>query len=565
MSGQTGQRSAPEPGEPPPAEPSSSSAGPISSLQGSLTSAVPVQRATGTVIAERYRLLAQVGSDESVHAAFWRARDTVLARDVALTLLQSTGEDGEADRAAEMISKALRWGKFEHAGCARLLDVMPKDHDGLPDDVLALAVTEWVPGRSLAETVRTRTPRTGMLLAILDPLAGGTEAAHRQGLVLGCGHPQRIRITPEGGARLAFALPHPDATPADDVRGLGAVLYTLLTGHWPLSSKDAELAGLPAAPRDVQGVVVPPGLVRPGVSVEVSALALGALGAGASHGRVHTAAGVHKVVGELMESEQEVALLPPLDDGAPDRPDEMWQVSPPPPSVDPERRRKLTLALGGLGIGLLALLGYLGVQVGSLLGVTPPSPPRIVIAGPTTAAPTPPPAAAPAQAAVPGQAALPAPPPLAPDPGREAVVHPASVRVFDPTGDPDNAGRVSRLVDDDPKSNWSTYIYKRPFPALKPGVGVMVSFASPVQLSQLSVVSPSNGSRMEIRSAPTPDAPFAQTIPIGQLTVSGTDNSVSLTGSQPVQNVLVWITKLGGGGDQNVTEIDDLRFERVTG
>ncbi|MBO0850587.1 MAG: hypothetical protein J2P20_14075, partial [Pseudonocardia sp.] len=137
MSGHTGQRSAPEPGDPTPAEPSSPSAVPVSRLHGSVTSAVPTQRTTDTVIADRYRLLAQVGSDESVHAAFWRARDTVLARDVALTLLQSTGEDGEADRANEMISKALRSGKFEHSGCARLLDVMPRDHNGLPEDVLA--------------------------------------------------------------------------------------------------------------------------------------------------------------------------------------------------------------------------------------------------------------------------------------------------------------------------------------------------------------------------------------------------------------------------------------------
>jgi len=120
-------------------------------------------------------------------------------------------------------------------------------------------------------------------------------------------------------------------------------------------------------------------------------------------------------------------------------------------------------------------------------------------------------------------------------------------------------------VDDDPNSSWGTYIYHQPFPALKPGVGIMVSFASPVQLSTLTIASPSVGSRLEIRSAPTPDAPFAQTIPMGSTTVAGNSTVVSLSGSQPVQNVLVWITKLGGDGDQNVTEISDLRFERVTG
>lgn len=515
----------------------------------------PPRRTAGTVIANRYRLLAQAGADASVHAAFWRARDTVLERDVALTLLQETGEAGETERADKMIAKALRWGQFEHPGCARLLDVMPGDHDGLPEDVLGLAVTEWVPGQSLTETVATGPMRTATVLSMLDPLAQSTEAAHRQGLVLGCAHPQRIRITPEGEARLAFPLPPPEATPADDVRGLGAVLYALLTGHWPLSGTEAELAGLPPAPRDVQDMVVPPGIVRPGVSVEVSALAMGALGAGATHGRVHTAAGVHKVVTELLETEQEAALLPPPDDGAPVPRDEVWRVdSTPKRTSDPHRKRKLSIGLGGLGLGMLAVIAYVGVQLGSLLGVTPPSSPRIVVNNPSAAG----------SATAPGQGGANALPPASSSRG-ESVVLPASIRVFDPTGDPDNAGRISRAVDDDTRSSWSTYIYHQQFPALKPGVGVMVSFASPVQLSRMTITSPSQDSHIEIRSAPSPDATFGQTIPIGEMTLRRDSTTVSLTGSQPVQNVLVWINKLGGGGDQNVTEISDLRFERVTG
>jgi hypothetical protein len=510
------------------------------------------RRAPGGAIAGRYRLLAQVGADTSVHAEFWRARDTVLERDVALTLLQDTGERDSAAQAADMISRGLRWGRFEHIGCARLLDVMRNDHGGLPEDVHGLAVTEWVPGKSLAEAVAGGPLRTGVVLRILDPLTHAAEAAHRQGLVLGCAHPQRVRFTPEGGARLAFALPHPDATPAQDVLGLGALLYALLTGHWPLSGTDAELAGLPAAPRDSQDVVVPPSIARPGVSVEVSALATGALGADATHGRVHTAAAVHKVISELLESDAYAALLPPPDDGAPASADEVWH----PENVtarrpDRVKKRKLSIGMGGLGLGMLAVIGYVGVQLGSLLGVAPSSPPKIVVTSP-------PPVAANAAPAAP----LPAlrQPPGAPAP--LAIVPVASAQVFDPTGDPDNPGQLNRAFDNDPNSGWSTYNYHNPFPALKPGVGIMVSFAAPVQLASLTIGSPSNGTELQIRSAPNPTAQFAQTVQIGAARITQASTTVSLTGSQPVQNVLIWITKLGGGGDQNVTQINDLRFER---
>ncbi len=513
----------------------------------------------GDVIAGRYTLLSQVGADMTVHAAFWQARDTVLQRDVGLTLLLRAGEPGETTRAQQMIDRTLRWGGFSDPGAARLLDVMRRDNGSLPDDVLGLAVTAWVPGTSLAETTVAGPPlRTTTALTMLDPLAQAVEAAHRQGLVLGCAHPQRIRFTTEGAARLAFALPHPDALPADDVRGIGATLYTLLTAHWPLSGTDAELAGLAAAPRDVQDVVVPPGILRPGVSLEVSALALGALGAGAPHGRIHTAAAVHKVIGELLAGEQETAMLPPPHDGAPLGLDEVW-ADRPRPVDDPERRRKLRIGMGALGGAAALVLLYVLFQVGSLLGVTPSSGPPIVLTSPAPPVPGP----APAAGAGAPAAGAPVAPPV--DAGNSVVVHPAATTVFDPTGDPDNAGRVSRAVDDDPHSNWSTFIYRRPFPSLKPGVGLLMSFASPVQLSQLTISSPSRGSRIEVRSAPGPDTSLAQTVLIATTTIDGEQTVVPMAGSQPVQHLLLWITELGGGGDQNVTEISDVHLERALG
>jgi hypothetical protein len=312
----------------------------------------------------RYRLTTRVGSDTAAGAEFWQAEDTVLQRDVGVTVLRRLAPDngaigGEADptgtaRAGEMVVRALRTGSFEHPGCARLLDVLAPGATGVPDDVLGAAVTEWVPGRSLAEAVADGLIKPLAAARAVAPLAAAAEEAHRHGLVLGCDHPQRVRITPEGNAQMCFALPRPDLAPADDVRGLGAVLYTLLTSRWPLSVADAARAGLGAAHR-IPGRVAAPSTQRPGVPVELDTLATGALGPSGSVGHVHTAAAVHRLLDEVVAEDDRIALFPPEPDGVPPDPGDVWQDgSRARTPADPSRRRKLLVGLIGLAVAVAA-------------------------------------------------------------------------------------------------------------------------------------------------------------------------------------------------------------------
>ena len=137
--------------------------------------------------------------------------------------------------------------------------------------------------------------------------------------------------------------------------------------------------------------------------------------------------------------------------------------------------------------------------------------------------------------------------------------------MYDPTGDPDNQGRVSRLIDGDIASNWRTYEYRQQFPAYKQGIGIMVSFASAVQLTAVAVDSPSPGTVIQVRSAQSADAALDDTTVMTQGTLNDGGTQISLAGSQPVTHVLLWITKLGESDGNNVTQLNEVQFLRAGG
>ncbi|HEY2763190.1 MAG TPA: protein kinase family protein [Pseudonocardiaceae bacterium] len=481
----------------------------------------------------RYRLVSEVGRDDRCAAQLWQGRDLVLERDVALTLFIAEPEHTDAeDQLRSVIQRALRSARLVAAGAARVLDVL--DPDSKSGRTVAAVVAEWTPGRDLLELVRDDLPPPSVAAGMLAPLADAVDSAHRAGLILGCDQPQRIRVSPDGRARLAFPGPPPDSSPQDDIRGVGAVLYLLLTGYWPLPDRSGRLSPPPIGP---DGSPLSPRALRPEVPVELSALALRCL-AGSGAGGVHTGAAVARMLEFNAATPEDLDLLAaPAEERA--------------AQADPEvalrqRRIRLGMSLTALAGATLLILGYAGVQLASVFSDRTNGPPPVIVAGPsaTRAGQSPAPAAGPAQP--------PTPIPV------------TSLSVYDPSGQgtPDNQEDVRLLVDGNPNTSWSTDSYYQQFPAFKPGLGVMLRFARPIAVSSVSIDSPSPGTVLEVRTAAAGNAPLASTVLVGRALLRDRATQIQLQPGPPTQYLLLWITGLGGGGDHNRSKISEVGVQQ---
>ncbi len=479
----------------------------------------------------RYRLLAEVGRDDRHAVLLWRGRDLVLDRDVALTLFTAAPQDpASVTRIPAAVARALRSARLESAGAARVLDVLEpgvslgerSDGPGSDDPSAAVVIAEWTPGWALTELLESGPLPPPMAARVLVPLAGAVDAAHNAGLVLGCDHPDRIRVAPDRQARLAFPGPPPAGGSRDDIRGLGAMLYLLLTGCWPLPDGPPGLPGPPLGP---DGSPVSPTTLRPEVPVELSTVALRCITGPGAPGGVHTGAAVLQVL-ELNAAGPDGLFAA----GA--RPVDPWRAQ-------RLRRIKFGVSMTALGAATLMILGYAGMEVVSVFTDTGRAP--VIVAG-----------------AVPAAKAPMAPRVLA------TPVQVRSLTVYDPSGkgSPDHQRDVGKLLDGNPRTAWSTDSYFQQFPVYKKGLGVMLNFEAPISAASMTVVSPSVGTIVEIRTASSPNARLDQTTLVGTATLTSGSNQISLSGAPSARYLLVWITGLGGKQGRHQSKLSDLQIQQ---
>ncbi|AFC51500.1 hypothetical protein OCO_51380 [Mycobacterium intracellulare MOTT-02] len=462
----------------------------------------------------RYRLLVFHGGAPPLQ--FWQALDTALDRQVALTFVDPDGALPD-EVLQEILSRTLRLSRIDKPGIARVLDVVHTGSGGL-------VVSEWIRGGSLQEVADTAPSPVGAVRA-MQSLAAAADAAHRAGVALSIDHPSRVRVSIEGDVVLAYPATMPDANPQDDIRGIGAALYALLVNRWPLRESGVR-SGLAPAERDSSGNPVEPMAVDRDIPFQISAVAVRAV---QEDGGIRSASTLLNLLQQATAVADRTEVLGPIDDSP----------SPSTALISPgqeqatfaRRRRNLLIGAGaGLAVIVVALLVLASVvskifgNVGGGLNKD-----ELGLNGPSSSASA-------SSSTTPSAAA-------------GSVVKPTRASVYSPDGEVDNPGTAGQAIDGDHSTAWVTEVYTDavPFPSFKQGEGLILQLPNPTVVGQVTIDTPSSGTKVEIRAASSSaPASLNDTKLLAQaFTLKPGHNVIPVRAGSPTSNLLVWISTLG--------------------
>jgi serine/threonine-protein kinase len=456
----------------------------------------------GTVFEDRYELEALLGRGGM--ASVYRARDSILGREVALKVLHA-----EAARDPELLERFRREARsaanLGHRHIATMID--RGEHDGVP-----YIVFEYLGGGNLKQLIRRGEVPIAKAVDLAIQVALGLEYAHRAGLVHRDVKPQNILLDDSGQAKVIdfgiarAATVHAGLTGTGtvlgtsdyiapeqaqgrrveertDVYSLGVVLYELLTGEVPFPGENFVAVAM----RHINEEAPSPAERRKGVSPRLDAAVRWAM-AKDPNDRPTTL----ELIDELEQCRTD----------EPGGPDEQR-------TLQHRAGNQLTRPSWALRLLLLGVVALAAIAGYAVLSSHPGGKPQTVV-------------------------------PL------------SAIGAYDPYGtNGENDAIAPRATDGKVATYWETERY-RDAPSLdKPGVGLVLDAGSPVTIRRLTVITTTPGFSAEIKAG---DAPTRFAAVVGGSRTVAAHTTFVLHG-RAYRYYLLWITRLGAFDTARVSEV----------
>lgn len=451
----------------------------------------------------RYALDVQISS--SLSSPIWRAMDLSLKRWVTLILLPTSDL-----RSVKLLQECQQAAVNDRRDVVSILDVVPDGKissgaDTNSQDRYVGIVTEWLDG----ETLDRLLVRRGEVMPVEQVLhqlgiiantlmhAHSLNVSHRRlrphNVIFSQG--QEVRLT---GFGVDSALLGPDSMDgvAQDIKGVGQLLFVMITGMWPLGSVDS----LPAALSDGGSGLVLPSQVHGGVSSYIDRLYQRTQdGTYASMRQLLDALSV----GEVEQSESLQSRVSRLTASS-----VIWS---PPQSSQSNRVR--TSVVAGLSV---LIFGWIGWQL-LTSNFQRSEAPVAILSSPLPSIEVP-------QAT--GEIA-------------KAV----TITSYDPLGDnEENADQALLAIDGDKETAWTTASYNKADMSGKAGVGLLVDLGVEKEIYSIEIDFVSAGHTVEIYVVNSTEPDLATELKFGDTNPNESSSKISVTEPVSGRYILVWLT-----------------------
>lgn len=435
----------------------------------------------------------------------WRALDNVLNRWVTVYLLEASDP-----RCSSVIQACLSVAANGDREAIAILDVI--EHGVLVDEATGQeqafigVITEWAEGEGLQQRLLTESdpfdPNTAV--DITRQIAAALARAHSKGIAHGRLRPHNVMVSQAREIRLdGFGIDRSILGPDDadgfraDIRGVGNLLFAMVTGLWPHGIVD----GLPAAPK--HGPTDPPSAFRGGIPASIDELYLQTQDN--SFGSMRELVDALSV-GAAQTSTQSTSTLARLASHP-----VQWHGR---PETKSHRVRATSIAL------LCVMgMGWVGWQLLTHNFNKSDVPVAIVMSPLPSASLNPTPSETPEIASL------------------------VSASDYDPFGNQtENPDQAPLAIDGDPATAWTTVNYLAENMAGKPGVGLLIDLGAPRPVSQVTLTfdSPGMSASVFVTDAEAPDVTTAESL--GQVEAADTSAVIKAPRAISGRYVLVWVT-----------------------